>query len=61
MRRGSFIPFADVWEGLLGFDLTDDGTVTQLDAAPLRVRIEPSAETVATLLRARAGSPFACE
>ena len=34
---------------------------TQLDAAPLRVRIEPSAETVATLLRARAGSPFACE
>ena len=27
---------------------------TQLDAAPLRVRIEPAAETVATLLRARA-------
>ena len=32
---------------------------TQLDAAPLRVRIEPAAETVATLLRARAG--FACK
>ena len=23
VRRGSFIPFADVWEGLLGFDLTE--------------------------------------
>ena len=34
---------------------------TQLDAAPLRVRTEPAAETVADLLRARAGSPFACE
>ena len=33
---------------------------TQLDAAPLRVRTEPAAETAATLLRA-AGSPFACE